>query len=140
MIARILRHAGVSSGEPVKPRSLVNRGCGAAAVGLSWAFFGATVLLALTLSRSAAGESLRAPASEQVVVVTLCRGQYEVTMKDGTRRRYGEPNLAFKIETGELGPPGPPTPVLAPSHRFADRAFVIFPSLEALKTSLKPGC
>jgi hypothetical protein len=96
---------------------------------------------ALFLILGAAGGAAGGPVADlrnllpnqQVVAVKLCRGQYDVILKDGGRRQFGETNLAFKIETGELGAaPAPSSAVLVPSRRQADRAFVVFPSLEAL--------
>jgi hypothetical protein len=69
----------------------------------------------------------------------LCRGQYDVALADGSHRQFSELNLAFRVETGEFGAP-PPSPVLLPSRRVADRAHIVFPSLEALKAVVKPGC
>jgi hypothetical protein len=77
------------------------------------------------------------PPSEHVVAVTLCRGHYDVVMKDGSHRQYNEGSLAFKVDTSELGPRA--SPVLVPSGRFRDRAFIVYPSLEALR-GVKSGC
>jgi hypothetical protein len=79
------------------------------------------------------------PTNQQVVTVTLCHGQYDVALADGSHRQFSERNLAFKVETGEFGPP-PLSPVLVLSRRVPDRAFVVFPSLEALRAIVKSGC
>jgi hypothetical protein len=112
-----------------------------------WGSVAGALMLALVTTSGIAGESTqvqdqrRVPAGEQVVTVTLCRGRYDIILKDGGRRQLGEPNLAFKIDTGELNAtPAPPSALLVPSRHHPDRAFVIFPSLEALKAGLKSGC
>src|SRR2546425_3505604 len=101
----------------------------------------AALLLVLAPCRVSAGwtplrDARAVPKDHQVVSVTLCRGQYDVALADGSHRLFSEANLAFRVETGEFGA-APPTPVLLPSRRVADRALVVFPSLEALKAVVK---
>jgi hypothetical protein len=69
--------------------------------------------------------------------VTLCRGQYDVALNDGTHLRFGASNLAFRIEPAELGAP---EAVLHVPIRHPDRGVIVFTSLEALKKHVKLGC
>jgi hypothetical protein len=75
--------------------------------------------------------------SQGVAAVTLCRGQYDVALNDGTHLRFGASNLAFRIEPAELGAA---EAVLHGSIRRPDHAVIVFTSLEALKSHVNPGC
>ena len=79
------------------------------------------------------------PLSQQVVGLRYCRGAYHVTLKDGSVRSFKEYDLGFKTDTSGKGPEIT-TPVLVPTGRVGDRAFVIFAGLDELKAGLKKEC
>jgi cytochrome c len=100
--------------------------------------------LALALSGSAEAQrettDLKTlPPSQQVASLRYCRGAYDVRLKDGSVRSFKEYDLGFKTDTSDKGP-AITTPVLVPTGRVGDRAFVIFAGLDELKAGLKKEC
>jgi hypothetical protein len=86
----------------------------------------------------APGRDLRnLPASQQVVAVTLCRGQYDVALKDGTHAQFAEYSLVFKMDTSEFGPPAA---ALVVSSRSPWRATIVLPNPQALMEVLYRRC
>jgi cytochrome c len=79
------------------------------------------------------------PPSQQVASLRYCRGAYDVRLKDGSVRSFKEYDLGFKTDTSDKGP-AITTPVLVPTGRVGDRAFVIFAGLDELKAGLKKEC
>ena len=71
--------------------------------------------------------------------VTYCRGEYEVSLGDGSVRRFKEYDLAFKTDTSPSGPTAA-RPALVPTGRVGDRAFVIFADLDELRHMPKAFC
>jgi hypothetical protein len=102
---------------------------------------GGALLLVLGAVGAAAGEPMRdlrnLPASEEVVAVTLCRGQYDVVLKDGTHRQFAEYSLVFKMDTSDFGPPAA---ALVVSSRSPWRAAIVFPNPRALMEVLYQRC
>ena len=101
---------------------------------------GALLLMLATASAAAEGPTrdLRdVPANRQVMVVTLCRGHYDITFEDGSHLQFAEYNLAFRMDTSALGPP---FAVLVVSRRRPERAAVVFPSVPALMAIVNRDC
>jgi len=67
------------------------------------------------------------PPGQQVGSLRYCGGMYH------------EYDLGFKTDAGAKGPETT-TPVLVPTGRVGDRAFVIFAGLDELKDALKKEC
>jgi len=89
---------------------------------------------------SRAPENLNDPSPGRTVKsVTYCRGEYEVSLGDGSVRRFKEYDLAFKTDTSPSGPPAA-RPALVPTGRVGDRAFVIFADLDELRRLPKAFC
>ena len=80
-----------------------------------------------------------APPSQQVTGIGYCRGEYELTFRDGLARRFPEYNLSFKTDASAHGP-RPQVPVLVPAGRVGDRAFVVFAGLDELKAAPRNSC
>lgn len=76
------------------------------------------------------------PEGQQVVTVAFCRGEYDVSLADGNTRKFKEYDLAFKSDSGANGP-NPGTPVLVPTGRVRDRAFIVFSDLDELRLAFK---
>ena len=104
-----------------------------------------SVTLALFSIAPAAGQDhtpsdlKNAPPAQQVVSVRYCRGEYDVTLGDGTSRRFREFDLAFKTDETERGP-APTKPVLVPTGRVGDRAFVVFAGFAELRGTVQAEC
>jgi cytochrome c len=102
-------------------------------------------VVVLIWSAVAAGQSRDRPSlkdlppQQRVTAVTFCRGAYDVTLADGSARTYNEYDLALKIDSSPNGPTQA-KPALVPTGRVGDRAFLVFATLEELRTGLKPGC
>jgi hypothetical protein len=80
------------------------------------------------------------PPRQRVMVISYCRGAYDVALADGSARTFKEYDLAFKIDSSANGP-NPARPALVvPTGRVGDRAFVVFADLEELRTALRAGC
>jgi hypothetical protein len=99
------------------------------------ALLSSAIAATLVLVSSATAGPL--PTSQVVAAVTLCRGQFNVILSDGTELRFGESDLSFKIEPAEFGAA---EAVLRRSNRHPDRGVIVFTSLEALKRHVKRGC
>jgi hypothetical protein len=98
------------------------------------------VLVVLATTGAVAGEprDLRnVPAGQEVVAVRLCRGQYDVALRDGSHRTFPEYSLVFKLDTSDSGPP---FPALVPSLRAPWRASIVFPSIPALMATIYSRC
>jgi len=99
------------------------------------------VLLVLAAAGAVAGERVRdlrdLPDSQQVVAVTLCHGQYDVTLKDGSHAQFAEYSLVFKMDTSDFGPPAA---ALVVSSRSPWRAAIVLPSPRALMEVLYQRC
>jgi len=78
-------------------------------------------------------------AQQRVIAVSYCRGAYDVTLADGSVRRFNEYDLALKIDSSPNGPAAA-TPALVPTGRVGDRAFVVFATPEELSAAVKPVC
>jgi len=79
------------------------------------------------------------PRGQQVTGVGYCRGQYDVTLGDGSARTFKEYHLAFKIDSSANGP-RPAHPALVPTGRVGDRAFVVFADLDELRGTVQAAC
>jgi len=79
------------------------------------------------------------PPAQQVVTVAFCRGGYDVSLGDGSARKFNEYDLAFKTDSSPNGP-RPAKPALVPTGRVGDRAFVVFADLAELRGALKAEC
>jgi hypothetical protein len=77
------------------------------------------------------------PLDRQVAIVTLCRGQYDVTLRDGSHVQFAEYNLAFRLDTS---PHGPAAAVLVVSRRRPGRASIVFPSVPAMMSIVTRDC
>ena len=76
---------------------------------------------------------------QRVTDVRYCRGQYDVSLGDGSSRKFKEYDLAFKIDSSPNGPK-PVKPALVPTGRVGDRAFVVFADIVELRGALKMDC
>jgi hypothetical protein len=79
------------------------------------------------------------PPSQQVQGVAYCRGAYDVSLGDGSARRFKEYDLAFKTDSSPHGP-SPARPALVPTGRVGDRAVVVFADLDELRRTVKVTC
>jgi hypothetical protein len=79
------------------------------------------------------------PQRQRVEAVTYCRGAYHVTLGDGSVLAFKQYDLAFKIDTSTNGP-DLTKPVLVPTGRVGDRAFVVFATLDELRTAIRAEC
>jgi len=94
--------------------------------------------IALAQNRPAANLK-ELPPGQEVTNVGYCRGEYDVSLRNGTNRTFKEYDLAFKVDSSANGP-RQAKPALVPSGRMGDRAFVVFANLEELRGSLKVAC
>ena len=116
------------------PRNVVKRTAAAISVAL--------VLLSIgpvSGQDPALSDLKNASPGHQVVSVRFCRGEYDVALGDGTSRRFREFDLAFKTDDTERGPQ-PTKPVLVPTGRMGDRAFVVFAGLAELRATVQAQC
>jgi hypothetical protein len=108
-----------------------------------WLAIGALLIAAGTAAAAARGappaDLKLAPPGQQVTGIGFCRGEYEVTLRDGSTRLFPEYNLSFKTDAGSHGP-RPQVPVLVPAGRVGDRAFVVFAGLDELKATPRNSC
>src|SRR5882672_10859975 len=102
---------------------------------------GAALLLVLgavgTTTRKPMRDLRNLPASQQVVAVTLCHGQYDVTLKDGSHAQFAEYSLVFRMDTSDFGPPAA---ALVVSSRSPWRAAIVLPNARALMEVLYQRC
>ncbi len=106
-----------------------------------------TVLLALVLfgigsagaHEGAMVDLKQVPADHQVKAVGYCKGEYRVTLHDGSSREFKEFDLRFKTDSS---PNGPRTgvPALIKAGMAGDRAFVIFSEPGEMKDFVKKVC
>lgn len=80
-----------------------------------------------------------APPDHQVRAVGYCGGAYEVTLRDGSTRRFREFDLRFKTDSSPNGP-RPGRPVLISAGMAGDRAFLVFSAPDEMTTFLKKAC
>ena len=76
---------------------------------------------------------------QQVKAIRQCRDTYHVVTADGETHDFWEPNLRFKTDASELGPPSN-SPALLPAGMMGDRADVIFAKPEEISASIKHQC
>ena len=81
----------------------------------------------------------QAPASRQVASVAYCHGEYTVGLSDGSVKKFGERDLRFATDSGELGPP-PGRAVLVPTGRAGDRVLVVFVGPVEMAAAVRVGC
>jgi len=81
----------------------------------------------------------KVPPDHQVEGVNYCKGTYRLKLKDGSTRDFKEFDLRFKTDSGPTGP-NPGAPVLIPSGKAGDRAFLVFAEPDELKNMLKKTC
>jgi cytochrome c len=79
------------------------------------------------------------PPTQQVVSVAFCRAGYNVSLRDGSTRRFNEYDVAFKTDSSANGP-RPAKPALVPTGRVGDRAFVVFADVDELGQSVRAAC
>jgi len=100
----------------------------------------ASPLHAQELAPGRAPENLKdLSAGRTVNSITYWRGLYEVSLGDGSIRRFKEYDLAFKTDASPSGPPAA-KPALVPTGRVGDRAFVVFADLDELRRMPKASC
>lgn len=79
------------------------------------------------------------PPDHQVKAVGYCKGEYRVTLKDGSTREFKEFDLRLKTDSSPNGPK-PGTPALIKAGMAGDRAFVIFSEPGEMKDFVKKVC
>ncbi len=77
--------------------------------------------------------------AEQVKAIRQCRDTYHITTVDGETHDFWEPNLRFKTDSSEIGPPTG-TPALLPAGMMGDRADVIFAKPDEMSAFIKQQC
>lgn len=77
--------------------------------------------------------------AQQVQTIRQCRDTYHVVTGDGETHDFWEPNLRFKTDSGDLGPPSG-RPALVPAGMMGDRADIIFAKPEEMSGSIKHEC
>ena len=101
------------------------------------------VSLLFTLGASAQDRPLpnlkEIPPGQRVTDVRYCRGEYDVSLADGSGRKFKEYDLAFKIASSPNGP-NPVKPALVPTGRVGDRAVLVFADIAELRGALKTHC
>ena len=81
----------------------------------------------------------KAEPAEQVTSIRQCRDTYHVTTADGETHDFWEPNLRFKTDSSDVGPPIG-SPALLPAGMMGDRADVIFAKPEEMSGFIKHQC
>ncbi len=81
----------------------------------------------------------KAPADHQVQAVGYCKGEYRVTLKDGSSRQFKEYDLRLKTDSGPNGPERG-TPALIKAGMAGDRAFLVFSEPGEMKDFVKKTC
>jgi hypothetical protein len=79
------------------------------------------------------------PPHQEVTSVGYCRGRYDVSLRDGSRRAFKEYDLAFKIDSSPTGPVAS-RPALVPTGRVGDRAVVVFAGVDELRRAVAEVC
>lgn len=79
------------------------------------------------------------PPQQRVTAIGHCRSEYDVFLGDGTSRKFREYDLAFKVDSSAQGPVEA-KPVLVPTGRVGDRAFVVFATIEELRSAMRAEC
>jgi len=79
------------------------------------------------------------PAARQVTSVAYCRGQYTVSLADGSARTFGERDLRFATDSSPLGPVAGRA-VLVPTGRVGDRAIVVFVGPGEMTAVVRASC
>ena len=75
----------------------------------------------------------------QVRSIRICHDSYFVTTADGKTAPFWEPNLRFKTDSSDLGPPKG-RPAIMPAGMMGDRAVVIFATPEEISGFIKQQC
>lgn len=75
----------------------------------------------------------------QVRSIRICRDSYYVTTADGKTAAFWEPNLRFKTDSGDSGPPSG-EPVILPAGMTGDRASVFFAAPEEISPFIIHQC
>jgi len=97
-------------------------------------------LVAAASAQQATMEDLKqAPAARQVTSVAYCRGQYTVSLADGSARTFGERDLRFATDSSPLGPVAG-RPVLVPTGRVGDRVIVVFVGPGEMTAAVRASC
>ena len=78
-------------------------------------------------------------AARQVKAIRQCRDSYHVSTADGETHDFWEPNLRFKTDSSDLGPPSG-NPALLPAGMMGDRADVIFANPDEISALIKHQC
>ena len=78
-------------------------------------------------------------SAEQVKTIHQCRDTYHVITADGETHDFWEPNLRFKTDSSDLGPPAD-SPALLPAGMMGDRADVIFAKPDEISGFIKHEC
>ena len=81
----------------------------------------------------------QADPTEQVKAIRQCRDTYRVTTGDGETHDFWEPNLRFKTDSSDLGPPSG-SPALLSAGMLGDRADVIFAKPDEMSAFIKHEC
>ena len=77
--------------------------------------------------------------ADQVKAIRQCRDTYHVATGDGETHDFWEPNLRFKTDSSDLGPPRG-SPALLPAGMMGDRADVIFATPDEMSGFIKHEC
>lgn len=78
-------------------------------------------------------------AARKVKAIRQCRDTYHVVTGDGETHDFWEPNLRFKTDSSDLGPPSD-SPALLPAGMMGDRADVIFAKPDEMSGFIKHEC
>jgi cytochrome c len=77
--------------------------------------------------------------AQEVKAIRQCRDTYHITTGDGETHDFWEPNLRFKTDSSNIGPPSG-TPALLPAGMMGDRADIIFAKPEEMSGFIKHEC
>jgi cytochrome c len=80
-----------------------------------------------------------ASPATRISEIRHCGDSFFITTADGTQEAFWEKNVRIKIDSAETGPPQG-VPVLIESGRMGDRTYVIFRSLDDLRTLIAEKC
>jgi cytochrome c len=77
--------------------------------------------------------------AEEVKAIRHCRDTYHIITSDGETHDFWEPNLRFKTDSSDVGPPIG-IPALLPAGMMGDRADVIFAKPDEMGVFIKQQC
>lgn len=90
--------------------------------------------------RGVAPEPIGEPAPEgTVTALRHCGDSFFITTADGREIPFWEKNVRIKVDSTETGPP-PGVPVLRETGRMGDRVYLLFRSLDDMKSWLREDC